>query len=876
MKIIRGALLVLFILLLSSFAEAQLTLNLSRDKFGTGQQLEGTLEIDLSQPVPKDTALIFIINDISHSTKTISNITSKVQVYKHPADVAQIGTPIPSKELIFAGPGSLVDLALDLSQGGAFTQTDVQDITDFALTAQGSQGITSPSLNIGNDKDIEWTYIGPPRPNVFLPLNDSYLGNRDVEAEVSLTAESDNLFCQNVTLQPATKFRIKTLAKALNPQAALNATLSKDKLDSTFEICGDDAPCCTFPTKPPTLQEMTCDINFQVSDTQNYYMCVYVASTPGQADEEAYSLALKTTQPALGLKGGRKTPVNYFIWGHYQDYEKQLSSSVSLTSISEQASAEIKSYAKKQGCGNKCLLVPLNFTSTSAGRLALSNLEVKAQTSFGTLTYASFVPVKVTPESISYNLSILKEFLTSHSSLKAPTVEGDDITIKAVLGELASNEEKFDVVEGPKVSIRYNKNSLGPGEILAVEASATRVGNRDIVKYEWDFGDGQKALGRNATHRFTKSGTYTVQVTVTDEDEITGTDILSVRVAALSLSEQLNKSQHDLETLQDKLSTDSALKALADKLKLTEKIEAAQANLTALKTSSSNATNRTEDLLQQELDMLQSSVPKDLAIDGEINFDAKILSPNEVPPSIVADANAVYAAQEDVTITGKATLVRITTLNEERDNFILIEKKITGTGTYYESLPTNVLLKEEITPFDKAVSSNLFEFGTSTILYTVEGGSLPELTAATQTKTLVVPEELPQGTVEGTIELTECGNKRCEAGEDADNCPEDCSVERPILPFIILGVVLILGLLWIFIYKGKYSFAYFFGSKISSSARIFFRAEKDYLAVKNYMQDALRKGFKEEQIKLALKKKGWQDHQINAVSQELKKPVSTK
>ncbi|MCD6542321.1 MAG: PKD domain-containing protein, partial [Thermoplasmata archaeon] len=44
-----------------------------------------------------------------------------------------------------------------------------------------------------------------------------------------------------------------------------------------------------------------------------------------------------------------------------------------------------------------------------------------------------------------------------------------------------------------------------------------------IVNYTWDFGDGGYAYTRNATHIYTKSGIYTVRLTVKDDDNATGT-----------------------------------------------------------------------------------------------------------------------------------------------------------------------------------------------------------------------------------------------------------------------------------------------------------------------------------------------------------------
>jgi PKD repeat protein len=52
-----------------------------------------------------------------------------------------------------------------------------------------------------------------------------------------------------------------------------------------------------------------------------------------------------------------------------------------------------------------------------------------------------------------------------------------------------------------------------------------------LLSYHWDFGDGTEGFGKNPIHSFTDSGTYTVTLTVTDDDGEMGQDIMVVNVA---------------------------------------------------------------------------------------------------------------------------------------------------------------------------------------------------------------------------------------------------------------------------------------------------------------------------------------------------------
>lgn len=59
------------------------------------------------------------------------------------------------------------------------------------------------------------------------------------------------------------------------------------------------------------------------------------------------------------------------------------------------------------------------------------------------------------------------------------------------------------------------------GNQLDVDASASTDSDGTVAAYSWDFGDGATATGATASHTYESGGTFTVQLTVTDNDGAT-------------------------------------------------------------------------------------------------------------------------------------------------------------------------------------------------------------------------------------------------------------------------------------------------------------------------------------------------------------------
>ena len=84
----------------------------------------------------------------------------------------------------------------------------------------------------------------------------------------------------------------------------------------------------------------------------------------------------------------------------------------------------------------------------------------------------------------------------------------------------------------PVASFTYSpeKPILSIGQEITFNASSSYDPDGQIVKYEWDFGDGTIVEGKVVTHHYTEPGEYTVSLTVSDDSGLTNSTSTTIRI----------------------------------------------------------------------------------------------------------------------------------------------------------------------------------------------------------------------------------------------------------------------------------------------------------------------------------------------------------
>jgi PKD repeat protein len=106
------------------------------------------------------------------------------------------------------------------------------------------------------------------------------------------------------------------------------------------------------------------------------------------------------------------------------------------------------------------------------------------------------------------------------------------LTVTDSSGNFAYDTSEVTVLEPKTLEAQINgpSTTLQPG--VQISFSATATGGLKPYDFVWDFGDGSDTVeGQNAVHSYSKEGTYTITLTVTDKEDTTISRNIDVTIA---------------------------------------------------------------------------------------------------------------------------------------------------------------------------------------------------------------------------------------------------------------------------------------------------------------------------------------------------------
>jgi PKD repeat protein len=111
------------------------------------------------------------------------------------------------------------------------------------------------------------------------------------------------------------------------------------------------------------------------------------------------------------------------------------------------------------------------------------------------------------------------------------SVSDDDGAVGAATTLLNLTEPAPPENISPSASFTASPASDGNGLKINLDAASSADPDGSITSYSWTFGDGSSGTGRSVSHTYASGGTYSVRLTVRDNDNATGTSTASVTLA---------------------------------------------------------------------------------------------------------------------------------------------------------------------------------------------------------------------------------------------------------------------------------------------------------------------------------------------------------
>lgn len=110
------------------------------------------------------------------------------------------------------------------------------------------------------------------------------------------------------------------------------------------------------------------------------------------------------------------------------------------------------------------------------------------------------------------------------------TVEDDDGETDSDTASISVDPTPPGVNVDPIALFTCSSEHPQVGESVQMTDSSTDP-DGTIEAWEWDFGDGTSSTARNPSHSYAESGEYTVSLTVTDDDGLTDTSVMTIVVS---------------------------------------------------------------------------------------------------------------------------------------------------------------------------------------------------------------------------------------------------------------------------------------------------------------------------------------------------------
>ncbi|MEK6861516.1 MAG: PKD domain-containing protein, partial [Nanoarchaeota archaeon] len=677
-----------------------------------------------------------------------------------------------------------------------------------------------------------------------------------IEATIIINKE----YCEKVTMPAAPAFIV-------GGEIRNGTTLANLTMKLYDETNGGEAGNCRLPRHTQLFQELNCRINYTTSESRDYYVCITTSNNGG------YKIGWETSAPTCGTaEGFGAFNSDFDLFAETIQYAGSPNFVINDSEYEEQYNIQLAEVFDNylvdvygRNCQTQPCFLPIRFFGDSQS-ISLSNALIEYESvgvpaSVSGLHALTYEPAIVTGNNLSLDIEEANFVIpiTSNDDKFKLFLDGNQLFQKDI-----SIRRSFVLDMQPKV-VAFGQN---------VQFSA--IASTNITSTTWSFGDGtstQTANGSSIVHRYTQTNNSVFELTLTAVNNQGWQATKKFNIYVGDPRELANNTIQDykrrIENVTAQINTYPSW--VIPKIQEILDLQSINSDIAAIENDYRDATTE-EDFQNVMLDLIALHVPKTI-----YNFRSGQALPLAVDYDSVNINYLERIENEDVPDNAELTERAIGWMNEHFSPEISFQH--IAAGYDFESEILASVFTIETKPIDSPSDTTYIIFGqdienaglykTNYNIRSISGIGIDYLQLDTSSNKVF------EFLLEGEIEIENLGayiapeidaldiisvegqctlNGVCEAGEDADNCPEDCS--KKWFKFTIIGwIILFFAALILYIilqewYKHKYQ-------------KHLFPDENDLYNLMMFIYNARRSGLNDYQIRDRLSQQGWAREKVN-------------
>ncbi|MBI2667982.1 hypothetical protein HYX17_04415 [Candidatus Woesearchaeota archaeon] len=764
----------------------ELGIVLDKDSYDFNETINGNITIDFKGPVNAYTNLSISFGDFEYRKNIKEVIFQLGKTFSSTKDEIKAVNPSDSKIVVYEDSGKKL-FGFKLPLGVTINSVDMNIFSELYSNSYPS----SLSLDIGDDNNLEWQYLGE-----FSGWKENYIisPTLDISVTPATTKIEDNnkYYCSLLNLPLSRNFEISSNYRLFNETTiGGNITAKIMNYDLSLDIESNIIGNCDLPEPSTTFSWNSCSVSIPNSIEGDFLVCLKNENNVG-AYRIASDFSSSQNTYTCDMESGciEEEFPDYFIRARGANYNVTFTKPMKLSEANSNLEYLKNSIQEElDNCGiieNNFCIIPMSVGSASKGKIFLTELLIELDN----VEY-----------NIIYELINIPGFIYEINKMPIENVSLS-LSLKQFNLTLKDKSETLDVALLPGTSISE--------EVLLFEFDKDELLN--------DINNLEKELNK-------------------------------IKINSLSSYFDYNLNQYLLQLNQYK-SEASSLSNLSG----SEALKAAK-------------------IIEDRINLFKNNLPLSVA-EKEIVKD--IIIPELKDLDNIVDSNqksAVYNLQNKVQTNVEATAIESVSYSGKKDIKTLIKKTIIPKENLenvfvYEVIPKsaansiqNVKLLDNFEVFepDPVIRKKFIRLNKNIPVefsYLIDNDIISQIN---ELKTLILPLDIPKSESKKITEKEnyECGDNICSIPfEDDISCPIDCERKIP-WNYIIIGIVIILlGILYLNFYKGKFDF------RTLTKGKNPFKNKDDLESVKKFIKNSLNNDIDKKNISKALSQKGWNKNQI--------------